>query len=148
MRVPLARHVLVSDARETSSELPGLGVQTLQVGVLHLEPSGQLLDHETAVGTEQHVVRAELGRTPEPVDRGGVLRNVVGRDADAARDLGDGLAGCVGYVNADPGRPRIAARGTVAGDDQAKITMRRQYSHLFTPSVFFSLSSSMAESFW
>lgn len=38
--VPLARHVLVSDARETSRELSNLGVQALQGGILHLESSG------------------------------------------------------------------------------------------------------------
>ena len=55
-----------------------------------------------------------------------------------------------------PGRPRwrsrrrrrragVPPRGAVAVQDQAKTTIRRQYSHLFTPSVRLSRSSSTAE---
>ena len=122
-------------------------VEPLEGRVLHLPPTGELFDEQPAIRAQEHVGRTELARAFETADRGGVLRDVVGRDADPLGDLRDDLPVLVRDLDTDPGGPRVAASRAVAVQDQTKTTIRRQYSHLFTPSVRFRRSSSTAESF-
>jgi hypothetical protein len=112
-------------------------MQPLQRRVLHLEATSELLDEQTAVRTQRHLARAELECAFEASDRGGVLGNVVGGDADPLGDLRQHRAVGAGDRDPDAGRPGVAARRSVARDDQTKTTIRRQYSHLFTPSMRF-----------
>src|SRR6266508_1729095 len=120
--VRLSRDVLVADRGKCPRHRADLRVQALEGGILHPEPPGQLLDQQLAIRAEQHVGGTQLPGPPQAFEHRRVLGHVVGGDAAAAGD-------------------------PVAGDDQAKTTIRRQYSHLFTPSVRFRRSSSIAESF-
>ena len=114
--------------------------------MLDLPVTGQLLDQQPAVRTQQHLGRAQLPCPFEPADRRCVLGDVVGRLADALGDLGYDGAVIVGDLDTDPRGPGVAPGRAVAVQRQAKTTIRRQYSHLFTPSVRFRRSSSTAES--
>ena len=122
-------------------------MQRFQMGGLDPVPPGQLLHEEMRIAPQQDVGRAELGGPPEPLTRRRVFRDVVGRLTDPLRDRVDHVALGRGDHDADAGGSGVPPRRAVAGDDHAKITIRRQYSHLLTPSIRFSLSSSIAESF-
>src|SRR4029453_2221143 len=122
-------------------------VEPLEGWVLHLPSTGELFDEQPAVRAQEHVGRAELAGAVEAANRGRVLGYVVGRDTDPLRDLGHALAVLVGDLHTDPGRPGVAAGRAVAVQDQTRTTIRRQYSHLFTPSARLRRSSSRAESF-
>jgi hypothetical protein len=139
--------VLEPDAREPGGERAGLGVEPLQRRILHLEPAGELLDEQAAVGANEDLAGTQIASPFEAADYRGVLGDVVRRDADPLGDLGPDGAGVVNDADADPRGAGIATRGAVARDDQTKNTIRRQYSHLLMSSVCLSLSSSTAESF-
>src|SRR6266498_3415805 len=152
--VRLSRDVLVADRGKGPRHRADLRVQALEGGILHPEPPGQLLRSDSKLLIEQLAVRAEqhVGGTqlPGPLqafEHRRVLGDVVGGDADASGDAVHHPPARRGNHHPDTGRTGVAARGPVAGDDQAKTTIRRQYSHLFTPSVRFRRSSSIAESF-
>src|SRR6266545_2228642 len=147
LHVALAPDVLEPNILELLDQRPRLMVEPLEGRVLHPPPTGELFDEQPAVRAQEHVGRTELARAFQPADRGGVLGHVVGRDADPLGDLGDDLAVLVGDLHADPGRPGVPACRAVAVQDQTRTTIRRQYSHLFTPLVRFRRSSSTAESF-
>jgi hypothetical protein len=117
--------VLETHLPEAGDERARLVVEPLERGVLDLPPAGELFDQQPAIRTQEHVGRAELPCAFETADRRRVLGPGVGRDADPVGDRGDDRA--------------------VAVDRQAKTTFRRQYSHLYTPSVRFRRSSSTAD---
>ena len=139
--------MLVGDALERGRDRSHLLVEPLEGRVLHLEAARELLDQQAAVRAQDDLRRPELPRALEAAERRGVLGDIVRRDADALGDLVEDLAVLVGDHDADAGGPGVPPRGAVAVQDQAKTTIRRQYSHLFTPSVRLSRSSSTAESF-
>ena len=130
---------------ETGQQLHDRLVQRSQMRCLHLVFARQLLDQQLAVRAKVHTTGAELGGAAEPFERGGVLGDVVGSLADPFCYLGDDLPVFIDDLDADARRPGIAACRAVAADDQ-KTRIRRQCSHLLTPSTRLSLSSSMAES--
>lgn len=142
-----AADVLETHLPEAGDERARLVVEPLERGVLHLPPAGELLDQQPAVRTQEHVGRPEVPCAFETADRRRVLGDIVGRDADPLGDLGDDLAIVVGDLDADPRGSRVPTGRAVAVERQAKTTIRRQYSHLFTPSVRFRRSSSTADSF-
>jgi hypothetical protein len=139
--------VLEPHLPEAGNERARLVVEPLERGVLDLPPAGELFDQQPAVRTQEHVGRAEVPCAFKTADRRGVLGYVVGRDADPLGDLGDDLAVVVRDLDADPRGARVPTGRAVAVERQAKTTIRRQYSHLFTPSVRFRRSSSTADSF-
>jgi hypothetical protein len=139
--------VLELDLLEPLDQRAGLVVEPLERRVLHLPPAGELFDQQAAVRTQEQVGRAELSGAFETADRGRVFGHVVGRDAEPLGDLGDDRTVLVRDLDTDPGGPRVTAGRAVAVQDQTKTTIRRQYSHLLTPSVRFRRSSSTAESF-
>jgi hypothetical protein len=139
--------VLETHLPEAGDERACLLVEPLERGVLDLPPAGELFDQQPAVRTQEHVGRDEVTCAFETPDRRRVLGYVVGRNADPLGDLGDDLAVVVRDLDADPSGPRVPTGRAVAVERQAKTTIRRQYSHLFTPSVRFRRSSSTADSF-
>jgi len=92
-----------------------------------------------------HAAGAERGGLPEPLERRGVLGDVVRRLADPLRDLGDDVPFLIDDLDTDARRTGIAPRRAVTADDQ-KTRIRRQCSHLLTPSTRLTWSSSIAES--
>src|SRR4029453_14226212 len=133
LHVALAPDVLEPNLLELLDQCPRLMVEPLGGRVFHLPPTGELFDEQPAVRAQEHVGRAELARAFQPADRGGVLGGVVGRDADPP-------GAPVGDPPAAPGRPGVPAGRAVTVQDQTRTTIRRQYSHLFTPSVRFRRS--------
>src|SRR5207302_6718170 len=146
--VALPRHVLQLHARKGSDERPGLLVQSDQGWVLHPESPRQLLDQEATVRAKGDVPRTELLRLLEPGDGRPVLGDVVRGDPDPLRDLREDLPPLVPDDGSDRGRPGVPPGRTITLDDYAPTRIRRQYSHLFTPSWRLSRESSIAESFW
>src|ERR1700675_4417700 len=120
-------------------------MQRLQVGRLDPVDPRELVDQQLTVGAEDHSSGPQVARLLQALDSRRVLRDVVGGIADAFADLGDNLSGGIGYGYADPGGAGIAPSGPITGDCQ-KTRIRRQRSHLFTPSDLFIRSSSDAES--
>src|SRR5207248_2085619 len=109
LRVPLPRNVLVAHATEVLRDRTHLGVQPLERWVLDAVAARQLLDQQTAVGAEEHVGGSELLGLAEPLERRGVLRDVVGRDADTPGELLHDRAVRVGDRDAVARGPRGSA---------------------------------------
>src|SRR6266498_2082099 len=145
--VRLSRDVLVADRGKGPRHRADLRVQALEGGILHPEPPGQLLDQQLAVRAEQHVGGAQLPCPLQAFEDRRVFGDIVGGDADPSSDTVHHASARRRDHHPDARRAGVAARSPVTGDDQAKTTIRRQYSHLFTPSVRFKRSSSIAESF-
>jgi hypothetical protein len=139
--------VLETHLPEAGDERARLVVEPLERGVLDLPPAGELFDQQPAIRTQKHVGRAKLPCAFETAYRRRVLGHVVGRDADPLGDLRDDLAVVVGDLDADARGSRVRTGRAVAVERQSKTTIRRQYSHLFTPSVRFRRSSSTADIF-
>jgi hypothetical protein len=145
--VELPRNVFERDFGELAYQGPYFGMQPNQRRVLHTEPPRKLFDQQAAVRTKQHALGAKLAGEPETFQRGSILRHIIGGDADALPALGDEF--CIGSDDhhADAGRPGVPPRSAVAVDGQPKTRILRQYSHLRMPSVFFSPSMYIGESF-
>jgi len=124
--VVFARHVSVPDPVEPLRDLSDLCVQTPEHGVLHFVSTRELLNHQPAVGHEEHIARPELCGPAQTLACGRVFRLVVRRDAEAPRDLVERLTLGRGDDDADPRRAWIAPGGAVARDDQTETRMRRQ----------------------
>ena len=124
-------------------------MERLEVGGLDLVDTGQLVDQELAVGSQQHLGGAQLTGPLEPEDRGRVLGDVVRGLAEPLRDLRDDLAVRGRELRSGTGRTRVATRRAVAPHDQRghRTRIRRQYSQRAIPSVRLTRSNSTDESF-
>src|SRR6185503_18215067 len=112
--VAFATDVLELHLVEPLDQRAGLVVEPLERRVLHLPPAGELFDQQAAVRTQEQMGRAELPGAFETADRGRVLGDVVGRDAEPLGDLRDDRTVLVRDLDTDPGGPRVTAGRAVA----------------------------------
>ena len=148
LAVQLARDVLEADLPERPSSFPNLAVQPDQPGVLDPVATRKLLHQKLAVRAKEHFGRAEGARPAQSLDRRSIFGHVVRGDADAFADLGQNPSAGPEYHDPDAGRARIPTSRAVAIDDQSKIRILWQCSHLRMPSVRLSRSRYIGDSCW
>src|SRR5919108_172740 len=145
--VHLPGNVLESHVLEPLHQPPGLLVQAKERGVLHPEPSRELLDQEAAVGANQDGASATASGGLQTGQHRAVLSHVIGGRPDPFGDLLERPAAPVGHHDTDPRRSGVPPSRAVRVDDHSSTRIRRQFSHLRMPSARFSRSRYSGDSF-
>src|SRR2546427_993555 len=121
MRVLRARHVADPVFGERSEKGARAERQVLEPGVPDPPDPAHLLHHELGVQADVDGGRATPSCLLEAEDEGVVLRDVVRRAPEPARELRDDVAALVQQHRAGAGRPRVPSRGAVRVDDEAAV---------------------------